>query len=139
MPRPFTPEGISIYSIPTSPDGRLWTARPPGPRAPYLLYSIDAGAPRPIPGLLVDDEPLKWSADGRSLFIQPGGAKIHAQVARLDTRTGRREPWLEVTPPDRAGVGMAFWSLVSITPDGRYYAYWYSRNLSDLYLVTGLR
>ena len=139
VPRPFTPEGINIYSIPTSPDGRLWTARPPGPRAPYLLYSIDGGAPRPIHGLLVDDEPLTWSDDGRSLFIQPGGAKIHARVARLDTRTGRREPWLEVTPPDRAGVGTPVWALVSITPDGRHYAYWYMRNLSDLYLVDGLK
>jgi hypothetical protein len=106
---------------------------------PYLLYSIDGGAPRPIPGLLVDDEPLNWSADGRFLFIQLGSAKIPARVARLDTRTGRREPWLEVTPPDRAGVRMAFWSLISITPDGRHYAYWYIRNLSDLYLVDGLK
>jgi hypothetical protein len=56
---------------------------------------------------------------------------------RLDLETGRREPWLELTPPDRAGVGgtVGAW----LTPNGRFYAFGYRRLLSDLYLIEGLR
>ena len=60
-----------------------------------------------------------------------------ARVFRLDLATGRKEPWLEVRPPDPAGV-CAFVSLV-LTPDGKSYAYTYGRLLTDLYLVEGLR
>jgi len=53
--------------------------------------------------------------------------------------TGRREPWLDASPPDPAGVSRLDSSGAALTPDGRYYAYAYLRTLSDLFLVEGLR
>jgi eukaryotic-like serine/threonine-protein kinase len=142
LPRPFTPEGVNAASLAFSLDGRFVTARPPGPRAPYVLYPIEGGEPRSIPGLGVNDEPIVWSEDGGSIFVRKGaqttaGRGVTARVVRLDVQTGRAQPWLEVTPPDGAGVASVY--DVLITPNGRYYAYIYYRTLSDLYVVEGLK
>jgi len=51
-------------------------------------------------------------------------------------RTGRKEVWKELLPPDRAGV---VWMDPLVTPDGRGYVYTYHRHLTDLYLAEGLR
>jgi hypothetical protein len=60
-------------------------------------------------------------------------------VLRVELATGRREPWLDTSPPDPAGIGQLDAVGTALTPDGRYYAYGYLRTLSDLFLVEGLR
>ena len=55
----------------------------------------------------------------------------------MDVRTGQRTPWKKLAPADLAGVHDLF--RVDMTPDGSYYVYSYQRDLSDLYLVEGLR
>jgi hypothetical protein len=55
----------------------------------------------------------------------------------MDRETGRREPWKELMPSDSAGLLAIFGAYFSA--DGRSYAYTYARNLSDLYLVEGVR
>jgi len=55
----------------------------------------------------------------------------------FDTRTGSREAWLNGGLPDRAGLVQP--CSVVITPDGRHWAVSYAREISDLYLVEGLR
>jgi serine/threonine protein kinase len=59
------------------------------------------------------------------------------KLYRFDSVTGQKQPWKEFVPSDRAGV----YSIgpYDITPDGRYYAYSYVRDLSDLYMVEGLK
>jgi hypothetical protein len=61
------------------------------------------------------------------------------RVFRVDVATGRREPWLDTSPSDPAGVDTSFWTGTALTPDGRFYVYAYVRTLSDLFLVEGLR
>jgi len=142
QPRPFTPEGVSNVAFSAiTPDGRYCAARPPGPMAPYLYYPIEGGEPRPILGMDVDDEPLVFGDDGRSLFVTTGDyTRFPLRVVRLDTQTGRRQPWLQLTPPDLAGVSLARdYVNPRITPNGRHYAYSYSRYQSNLYVVRGLR
>jgi hypothetical protein len=51
--------------------------------------------------------------------------------------TGEKKLWKELVPADRAGVYNV--NMFDITPDERWYAYSYVRDLSDLYLVEGLR
>ncbi len=60
-----------------------------------------------------------------------------ARTFRIELATGRKEPWRDLAPPDRAGVT----SIVDphLAADGIHYAYSYLRNLSDLYLAEGLR
>ena len=74
--------------------------------------------------------------DGRYVYVREIDAESF-RIARLDLRTGRREPWKELTPADPAGVHN-LWRVL-LTSDGRHYAYSYQRDLSDLYLVEGLK
>jgi hypothetical protein len=62
---------------------------------------------------------------------------VPLKLYRYDTMTGERRPWRDLVPADRAGVFIVH--LFDVTPDARRYAYAYVRDLSDLYLVEGLR
>jgi hypothetical protein len=97
---------------------------------------MDGGAPRPIAGFEPGESPVGWSRDGQSLFLerfQESTIEIH----RLNTLTGRREPTFRLGPPDPAGI--VGYTAVAVSPDGKSYAYSFMRNLSELYLIDGLR
>ncbi len=79
-------------------------------------------------------EAVRVSGDGRSLFVRRGS--VPARIDRVELRTGRREPWLELGPKNATGVGHV-WS-VQLTPDGRGYAYTHGLFLQDLFVVEGL-
>jgi len=133
-PQPFTPEGVRITWHPVSPDGRTVAAIGPGERG--FLYPLGGGEARPIAGLVEGDRPLRWSDDGRSLFLFRD-AEVPAPVFRLDLASGQRERWLEFMPADPAGVSLI--NPAFVTPDGRHYVYSFRRVLSDLYVAEGLR
>jgi len=132
--RPVTPEGVG-YLLPPTPDGRYVPSTDAQGRA--MLYPLDgAAAPEPIPGLEPGDVPLRWSPDGRFLFVRRRGA-LPVRVERLDLARKRSESWRNVAPEDRSGIlGV---SAVSLSEDGKSYIYTYHRLLSELYLVEGLR
>jgi Tol biopolymer transport system component len=133
-PRPFTPEGTTIFAI--TPDGRFVAGLSSQAGALPALYPVDGGPPRSIPGIANDDAPVRFTPDERFLFVREA-AGLPARVARLDLTTGSKHAWLSLAPPDRAGVaGIA---VVDVTADGRSYLYDYWRSLSDLYVVDGLR
>jgi len=128
-PRPITPEGIAGTVL--SPDGR-WIAVP----GTDTLYSTAGDPPRVVPDLADAGTPLAWTADGRSLFVEQREATAHT-IYRFDLATGDRELLKELAPPEEGGVVNMYNTL--LTPDGKYYAFTYERNLSDLYLFEGLR
>jgi len=64
--------------------------------------------------------------DGASLFVTDDLGRVPVHVYRLDLRSGRRDPWLELAPPDRAGVLLSQGPW--LTPNGRFYAYSYVRS-----------
>ncbi len=137
LPRPFAPEGTMVWTAcGTTPDGRLFPGLPSSGERGYVLFPIDGGAPQPIPGIAVGDRPLRFSADGASLFVREGDWS-RARVARLDLKTGHKTSWLDLAPPDSAGVSIIV--VVDLPPDGKGYLYDYWRTLSDLYVVGGLR
>ena len=117
-----------------SPDG-LWVAAM-GTGQSISLWPVAGGAPRQVAGTEPADRPAAWSEDGRSLWILRRG-EIPAQVYQLDIATGRRRLWKTLVPPDTAGV----YSIIEfrITPKGDSYFYSFTRLLSQLYLVRGLR
>jgi len=134
--RPVSGEGVQLvaYSNLISPDGR-WVAAT-GPDRTMSLFPLEGGAPRRIPGLAAKEVPCGWDAAGRVLFVyQPG--ELPARVSRLDIETGARTPLIELMPSDPTGV--FYIRPPHFTPDGAAYAYSYSRSLSALYLVKGLR
>ena len=89
-----------------------------------------------MPGLEPDDIPLRWTADGASIFVyRPSGLPL--RVEKVNVKTGQRGLWKELRPPDPSGVQQV--GPIEITPDETSYVYSYRRALDDLYLATGLR
>ena len=132
-PRALTPENFRGPG-PISADGKRFVARGPDERA--YVYPIEGGEPAPILGFEPSDLAVGWTADDRALFVQRGGGS-GARIDRLDLATGRRKPWREILPSDATGVVRI--SSVFVSPDGTFYAYAYSRVLSNLFLVEGLK
>jgi len=133
-PRAITPENFRFPAGPISADGKQFIAR--GPDQKIYRYPIEGGQPAPIPGFEPDDLPVGWTADDRAIFVHRAEGPT-ARIDRLDLATGRRELWRELFPADGAGVVRV--SSVFVSPDGSFYAYAYSRVLSNLYLVEGLK
>ena len=135
-PKPITPEGaVSVWKThPVSPDGKTVIAVDPDGK--LSLYPSEGGEGRPVPGAAAGDVPIRWAADGRSLFVTEPG-EIPAKVFRLDLARGQRQLFKEISVPDRTGLtGIRY---IQMTADGKWYAYTYSRFLSELYLIEGLK
>jgi len=133
-PRPITPEGMVVRLV--SPDGQ-WLITS-GPQQKLSLFPVAGGEPHLILGQTDGDEPIQWSADGRSIYVRQDGGDLNTMsVFRLDLSTGRRELRKEYIPADP--VRDARTLPMAMTPDGRSYAYTYGRNFLDLYLVKGLK
>ena len=137
-PRSIGPPGIGRPIV--APDGRTIAALAPD-RTP-VLFSVDGGEARPCPGLQSGDLPIRWSADGHSLFVaRPRG--LIADVYRLELATGRQKLLWGLAAQDAAGFappGTGPTSAgVHLSSDGKSYAYSFVRTLSDLYLVDGLK
>src|SRR5207244_12595171 len=116
-----------------SPDGKFVIAA--DLQRKRSLYPAGGGEPRPIPGLADEDRIVRWSGDGRFLYVY-GWRELPLKVYRLDLATGRKELCKGVMPSDAAGI-RAF-PQIFLTPDGKSYVYQLRRFLSDLYLVEGL-
>jgi hypothetical protein len=79
--------------------------------------------------------PIQWTDDDRALYVYRRGRTL-VPLDRIDVTSGDRTRWVDIRPPDPAGVLDIM--PIHITPDGETYAYGYRRFLSDLYLVRGL-
>jgi hypothetical protein len=129
-PQPLTPEGVTRCRLP-SPDGRfLFVNR-------NQLFDIQRGTLSSVPGLTETDEPIRWSGDGRSLFVIVKTTDSAWSIQRVDVGTGRREPVRDLHTAGPVGAG----GLVNahISADGRSVVYTSSRYFSDLFLIEGLR
>jgi serine/threonine protein kinase len=137
-PRAITP-AISVKtshleSHLVSPDGKFVFAHDLAGQGE--IYPIAGGDPRPFPGWLPEDFWITWSADGRSAY-EYHDEKTSAPVYRLDVATGKRQLAATLAPSDPSGVTSIL--NVRMTPDGKSSAYSYFRELSDLFLVEGVR
>ncbi len=132
--RAISPEGTPPGYMAVSPDGRFAAAR--GPDSKIAIYPVDGGPPRALAGAEAGDNPILWSADGRSLYVYRS-REAPARVFQIDIATGRRDLWKTIAPADRSGL-VAIDNIV-ITPDARSYAYSYQRVLTSLEVVEGLR
>ncbi|MEJ2368785.1 MAG: hypothetical protein P8Z49_10675, partial [Acidobacteriota bacterium] len=139
LPRPITPEGYSSWYGPVSPDEKYFAAFPwdiVDAKKIYSQFPIDGGEPVPIPGIKEGEHPVQYSAGGRYLYVLERSEAPAAPVCKLDLKTGRRERWRVLCPPDLAGVVAIV--RISISYNGRYYAYCYERVHSKLLIVNGL-
>ena len=132
-PIPFASE--VRYAGAVSPDGQF--AADVGLDRRAMIFPVAGGEPRPIVGLDPGDYPIQWSADGVYVYAARYG-EVPLPVLRVNLKTGKKELWKELMPPERTGL----WRVddVAVTRDGRSYAYSFFRvAASDLFLVKGWR
>ena len=132
-PRPITPEGVVGCTV--SPDGQLVAAGDLRENEGVRLYPLDGGPPRAVPGLL-PGEMIKWTTDPRFVYTYQALA-TPAKIYRLNILNGQRQFFREINPSDETGI--CDMSQILFSADGRAYVYGYTRLLSELYLVNGLR
>jgi hypothetical protein len=132
--RPVTPEGVVGAVL--SPDGRFVAAS--GPDQKVGLYPVEGGPARLMDGLDPNDQLLAWSRDQKFLYLSWGYRRsLISRIYRFEISTGRRELWKNFTLPDPTGISGISGS--AITPDGKAFAFTYSQQFSDLYIVYGLK
>jgi serine/threonine protein kinase len=130
-PVPVSREGMVASRV--SPDGKYVT-EVAGNK--LNLLPIDGGAPKPAADIEAGESVIRWSADGRYLFLRQNEGLTAMKISRLDLASGRAEPWKELKPADPVGVRIG---QVVMTGDGNAYAYSFERDISTLYLADGLK
>ncbi len=119
----LTPDGR--YVLAADSQGRRW------------LYPPDGGTRVHFADLVQGEMPLRWSADGKSVWTL-NSTNTPPRIVRLDLATSRRVTLHEISSLDPAGLLPAFERFV-IAPDGKSYVYGYTRLLADLYVAAGLK
>jgi Tol biopolymer transport system component len=136
-PHPFSMEGVAgagTGGLILSPDGKTVAAR--GPDQKVYLFPVGGGDAKVVAAAQPGEFPTAWTSDGRSLLLMTRG-QIPAQVFRIDVASGQKTLWRSFEPADSAGIDTIRGVLVS--SDNKAYVYGYTRTLSDLYLVRGLK
>jgi hypothetical protein len=108
-----------------------------GPDRRLALYGIDPREAEAVPGAAPGDTPIRFSPDGRALYVLERGEGAASVIRRIDVASGDRKPWKEISA--EAGPGVAGVSRVFLSADGSAYVYSYVRLLDELFLVDGLR
>ncbi len=138
QPQPITQEGIIALLV--SPDGKRLVVWAPDQSldGKYYLSPVDGNKSTPIPALEPGETPIRWSADGRSLYVRSG--EFGFSISRIDLATGRRELRTEIRPDQVGFLGLEVTpGGVQITPDGKSYVYTYWTALRDLFVAEGLK
>jgi len=130
-PVPITPEGMTGTRV--SPDQKYITVTSAGKLS---LFPIQGGEPKVIANIDADQSVIRWSGDGRYLFLRKLEKPSVLRIDRLDVSTGRAEVWKELKTADPVGVRIG---EVALTPDGAAYAYSFQRDIVTLFLVGGLK
>jgi hypothetical protein len=114
-----------------SPDGQFavaWSSA-----KTLMLMTTRGDTVRPVPGSRDGDIPIRWSADGRSLWV---GSRGKAMAEALDLTSGARSPLVSVLAAVRAGESVTR-SLV-LADDPRTFAFTPDHLASELFVVTGV-
>ena len=132
-PEPLTPEGVRAGMV--TPDGKFIGVRPNN-AAPRII-PIDPGLPAvEAKRLQPQDRVINVTENGKTaLVVNVSG--LSANVYRVGLENGTRQLVKTLEMHDPAG-GFGITRAVA-TPDGQYFAYNTLRQLSELYLLQGLK
>jgi eukaryotic-like serine/threonine-protein kinase len=140
----IAPDGAGWFHLQSliSPDGKWIAYLNPGlPGASdteqKAVYArTDGSDPVPFHGLRRGDAISGWYRDSRSIVVFDRNV-IPAPVDALELRTGKRTHLLNLQPPDPVGISGVHGLMLAV--DGSAYAYNVVRQLSELYLIEGLK
>ena len=99
-----------------------------------MVFQVSGGAPRVL-RIGFPAMPLRWSADGKALFVTPITNWWSMKIFRFDLAKSQCRLWKEEAPADH--VGLAGILGVAISSDERTVAYSYMKILSELFVVNG--
>jgi hypothetical protein len=105
------------------------------PEGKPAVYNVDGAAPSAIPGTQDGDEPVQWTADGKSILV--GRSEIPNRIFMIDLATAQRKLFKSFSPPD--ATGLLDNAPPNFSRDLKSYVYSYTRITSDLYVVDGLK
>ncbi|MGB9074029.1 MAG: protein kinase [Terriglobales bacterium] len=125
-----TPEGTTDPLV--SPDGKAVIAH--DEQQEFRLYPLGGGNPQPLKGLADGELPIQWDTSGTKLYVWDRTFPAH--IFLVDLKTGGRQPWTTLVPPDSAGV---LYGNIVMTPDGKTSVYRYRRVVTTLFLAEGLK
>ena len=127
---PLTREGTRGTRV--SPDGHWFITIDPHK---LFLSPVGGGESKAIVDLQPGESVVRWSGDGKYLFLQqrePSSIKI----SRLEVATHRREPWLVLKVPE---PGAEFFGPLVLSSDGKACASTFQHDLANLFLVKDLK
>ncbi|MEO8188806.1 MAG: protein kinase [Acidobacteriota bacterium] len=130
-PRPITPEGVHGPHL--LPDGTRVLAI--DAKENRILYPVDGGEPRPVPGIGADESILGFDERGENVWV--GHGVIPLRIDRFGLATGKRTVLREINVADPTGVETI--QTTHVSSDGRSYCYSFMRSLSRLYVIEGLK
>ena len=130
-PVPLNPD-VYLNWATISPDGKLIAGL--GADDKTVILPASGGEPRALP-IPFRSVPLRWTADGKGLFISQMNNAASMRIFRFDFATSQCRLWKEVTPSDRVGLDGIL--DLTISADERTFAYSYMRVLSELFVVSG--
>jgi hypothetical protein len=127
-----TEDGVRATQV--SPDGRL-----------LLIVDSERLYVRPVLGgerrfvcdLAEGESVIRWQRGGRHVFLAETASDHHSvKVLRAGIDTGRKETLYDVPVSESGGQ---LFGPISLSADGSSYAYSFQRDLTNLFLVDGLR
>jgi eukaryotic-like serine/threonine-protein kinase len=137
VPKALTPPGYGRQFVglePLSPDGKRLIVIA-GDH--FYIQSLDGGDPQLIKNIRPNERPLGWGSGSKTVYLRSEQWMLPATVTQLDLASGVRRQLFQFMPGDPSGILMIRNILVS--PDGKGCAMDYLRQLSELYLVDGVR
>ena len=130
---PVTPEGTGTGVI--SPDGTEVAA---GVGDSLRIFPVAGGTPEPVRGTMPGDQVIRWSPDGRELWVYgPPDSTFTIRVFRVNPRTGVRAELTTIVPQHRHGMRVI--TRVTLADDPQVYGYMQYNYTSLLYTVDGVR
>jgi serine/threonine protein kinase len=68
------------------------------------LYPVNGGEPKAVSGLDDTDQVIDGSPTQDTLYVTPDASAIPLQILKLALASGRKQPFLSLSPPDSPGV-----------------------------------
>jgi Protein kinase domain/WD40-like Beta Propeller Repeat len=130
---PITPQGTRGPAL-LSPDGKRVAVRVDGA---VRIYPAAGGESQPARGFTSDDRLVRWSPDGRELWVAVFGDSLTIHVYRVNPETGARAELERIAPRAQRGLTSVAWP--SLANDPHVYAYVEFPYRSTLYVVDGVR
>ena len=115
-----------------TPDGKFVAAIAQDRKA--MLFPVDGGQARVIPG--IEDGEFRCASRRTGAGLRLEARRRAGKVTRVDVERASASP-SRADPRGPSGVERI--SNVLVTPDGKGYAYCFTRLLSDLFVVEGLK